>query len=244
MHLFQEGWHGSGNGLVSANYKLLAGLVANQFADAGMRNPCLMDTNANQHQVVRISETTHGHGFPLKWRHNKHNGVSNHRRLGCILKPLFRRRSKKPSKLRVTGLWEGNSPVTGEFPVQRASNVENIPIWWRSLICAGTYGWVNNPDAVDLRRQCAYYDVTVMHFEDSHTWWWISPTYRLESPRYRTWRSWGRNHRPEMGYLGSWSNTHWSWQTWWGIKEQSVESSKKARASFITWINFNTGMDK
>ena len=31
----------------------------------------------------------------------------------------------------VTGLCEGNSPVTGEFPVQRASNAENVSIWWR-----------------------------------------------------------------------------------------------------------------
>ena len=44
---------------------------------------------------------------------------------------LFRRRSKKTSKLRVTGLCEGNSPVTGEFPAQRASNAENVSIWWR-----------------------------------------------------------------------------------------------------------------
>ena len=28
-------------------------------------------------------------------------------------------------------LCEGNSPVTGEFPAQRASNVENVSIWWR-----------------------------------------------------------------------------------------------------------------
>ena len=42
-----------------------------------------------------------------------------------------RRRSKKTSKLRVTGLCEGNSPVTGEFPAQRASNAENVSIWWR-----------------------------------------------------------------------------------------------------------------
>ena len=42
-----------------------------------------------------------------------------------------RRRSKKPLKLRVTGLCEGNSPVTGEFPAQRASNAENVSIWWR-----------------------------------------------------------------------------------------------------------------
>ena len=25
----------------------------------------------------------------------------------------------------------GNSPVTGEFPAQMASNVENVSIWWR-----------------------------------------------------------------------------------------------------------------
>ena len=34
----------------------------------------------------------------------------------CLLSRLFRRRSKKTSKLRFTGLCEGNSPVTGEFP--------------------------------------------------------------------------------------------------------------------------------
>ena len=37
---------------------------------------------------------------------------------------------KKTSKLHVTGLCEVNSPVTGEFPAQRASNVENVSIWW------------------------------------------------------------------------------------------------------------------
>ena len=35
------------------------------------------------------------------------------------------------SKLRVTGLCEGNSPGTGEFPAQMASNAENVSIWWR-----------------------------------------------------------------------------------------------------------------
>ena len=42
-----------------------------------------------------------------------------------------RRRLKKTSKLRVTGLCEGNSPGTGEFPAQMASNTENVSIWWR-----------------------------------------------------------------------------------------------------------------
>ena len=41
---------------------------------------------------------------------------SNHRHLDCLLNPLFRHGSKKTSKLRVTGLCEGNSLVTGEFP--------------------------------------------------------------------------------------------------------------------------------
>ena len=39
--------------------------------------------------------------------------------------------SKKTSKLRVTGLCAGISLVTGEFPVQRASDAENAFIWWR-----------------------------------------------------------------------------------------------------------------
>ena len=40
-----------------------------------------------------------------------------------------RGRSKKTSKLRVTGLCEINLPVTGEFPAQMASNTENVSIW-------------------------------------------------------------------------------------------------------------------
>ena len=47
-----------------------------------------------------------------------------------MFKCLFRFRSKKTSKVHVTGLCEGNSPVTGEFPTQRASNAENVSIWW------------------------------------------------------------------------------------------------------------------
>ena len=49
----------------------------------------------------------------------------------CLLNRLFRHRWKKTSKLRVTGLCEGNSPVTGEFPTQMASNSEHVSIWWR-----------------------------------------------------------------------------------------------------------------
>ena len=37
----------------------------------------------------------------------------------------------RTSKFCVTGLCEGNSPVAGEFPAQRASNAENVSFWWR-----------------------------------------------------------------------------------------------------------------
>ena len=47
-----------------------------------------------------------------------------------LLNRLIRCRSKKTSKLRVTGLCAGNSPETGEIPAQRASNAENVSIWW------------------------------------------------------------------------------------------------------------------
>ena len=57
-------------------------------------------------------------------------GVSNHQPPECLLNGLFSLRSTKASKLRVTGVCEGNSPVTGEFPTQRASNADNVSIWW------------------------------------------------------------------------------------------------------------------
>ena len=55
-----------------------------------------------QHQNDWISTVTSGR-VSLQWRHNG----------------------------RVTGLRVGNSPGTGEFPAQRASNAYNVSIWWR-----------------------------------------------------------------------------------------------------------------
>ena len=47
--------------------------------------------------------------------------------LKIVYSILYSRRiSKTTSKLRVTGLCAGKSPVTGEFPAQRATNVENV----------------------------------------------------------------------------------------------------------------------
>ena len=68
---------------------------------------------------------------PLLWRHNVRYGVSNHQTHDCLLNHSFRHRSKKISKLCVTGLCVDNSPVTDEFSAQRASNAKNVSIWWR-----------------------------------------------------------------------------------------------------------------
>ena len=67
----------------------------------------------------------------LQWRHNERDGVPNHQPRDCLLNRLFRRRSNKTSKFRVTGLYDGNSPVASEFPAQRVRNAENVSIWWR-----------------------------------------------------------------------------------------------------------------
>ena len=66
-----------------------------------------------------------------QWRHNGRDSASNHQSSHCLLNSLFKRRSKKTPKLRVTGLCAGNSPVTGEFLAQMASNADNVSIWWR-----------------------------------------------------------------------------------------------------------------
>ena len=67
----------------------------------------------------------------LQWRHYGRDGVTNYQHHDCLFNRLFKRRSNKTPKLHVTGLCAGNSPVTGEFPAQRASKAENISIWWR-----------------------------------------------------------------------------------------------------------------
>ena len=73
----------------------------------------------------------HYNFYTLQWRHNGRDAVSNHQPHDCLLHRIFKRRSKKTSKLRVTGLCAGNSPGTGEFPAQMASNAEDVSIWWR-----------------------------------------------------------------------------------------------------------------
>ena len=55
-------------------------------------------------------------------------------------------------------LCEGNSPVTGEFPSQKPVT-RSFGVFFDLRM---NKVWANNRDAGDLRRHCAYYDVTIM----------------------------------------------------------------------------------
>ena len=52
----------------------------------------------------------------LRWRHNGRDSVSNHQPHQSLFNRLFRRRSKKTSKLRVSGFCAGNSPGSVNSP--------------------------------------------------------------------------------------------------------------------------------
>ena len=86
--------------------------------------------------VKTVSISWHHHAYHClvnivptasQWCHNERNSVSNHWHLHCLLNCWFRWRSKKTSKFSFTGLCAVNSPVTGEFPAQRANNMEMLP---------------------------------------------------------------------------------------------------------------------
>ena len=80
----------------------------------------------------------------------------------------------------VTGLCEGNSPVTGDFPSQRATNAENVSIWRRHH----DYIWSPGVFAIlkyfthSLWPACG--DVIWCHW----SWWTLLQvvTYAVQSP--------------------------------------------------------------
>ena len=90
----------------------------------------LIDTHALSYETLGDSWIWHFFRS-LQWHHDGRDGVSNHQPPDCLLTRLFRHRSTKTLKLRVTGLCWGNSLVTGGFPAEMASNAEKVSIWWR-----------------------------------------------------------------------------------------------------------------
>ena len=123
--------------------------------------------------------------YSLRWRHNGHDGVSNHQHNDRLLNRLFRRRSKKISKPCVTGICERNSPVSGEFPTQRSHSVESPsmvdPQWniwyWGSkwnlrTVCSGAVG-------CEWGTASVYFGITYVCFISSGL-----PVFAVE-PQYR-----------------------------------------------------------
>ena len=90
---------------------------------------------------------------------------------------------RKTSKLRVTGLCAGNSPVTGEFPAQMASNTENVSIWWHHnvIICSCTNtGW---PKYFSRRWRCVCYEErqrSTLGHSGHWTWHWYPKHWSTE----------------------------------------------------------------
>ena len=72
-------------------------------------------------------------GQSLQWRHNERGGASNHETSPLFAQLLVQAqiKTKQTSKLRVTCLCWGNSPMTSEFSTQKARNAENVFIWRR-----------------------------------------------------------------------------------------------------------------
>ena len=93
-----------------------------------------------------------GGALPPHWRHNERDCVSNHQRLDCLLNRMFRRISNKIPKLRVTGLCDGNPPVTGAFPSQRPVTLNFFSIWYhhdyfcRHIVCRYLITFIRRSD--------------------------------------------------------------------------------------------------
>ena len=103
-----------------------------------------------------------GYDKSLRWRHNEHDSVSNHQPHDCLLNRLFGRRSKKTSKLRVTGLCAGihrgpvNSPHKG--PVTRKMFPFDDAIMYRSAssMCVYTNLYM------DSERGCKFLKIPLL----------------------------------------------------------------------------------
>ena len=136
------GWVVFGDIYLGQNYSLfLVKPLTEQcwYSQWGIRKQNIwnMEVVAPRKISIRLSDQIESHGEIMTFREisivtsYERDGVSNLQPHDCLLNRLFRQKSKKTPKLRVTGLCAGNLPVTGEFPAQMASNPENVSSWWR-----------------------------------------------------------------------------------------------------------------
>ena len=105
---------------------------------------------------------------------------SNHQPDDCLLNRLFKVQINE--KLKAPRDWplRGNSPVTDEFPAQRASSAENVSIWWRHhplINCRVCYWKVTDQRIQSVGSRSRYHIFEIdncprhMHWWKSHIWW-------------------------------------------------------------------------
>ena len=125
----------------------------------------------------------------LQWRHNECDVVSNHRRLDCLLSRLFRHRSKKTSKLRITGLCEGNPSVTGGFPLKGPLMLKMFPFYDAIMWCQAEMNkswFLHHMMHLSLDPKCHWKGMTLTHAQGHECrWQWglkFEPLGLLEIP--------------------------------------------------------------
>ena len=129
--------------------------------DSNIKIDCRLYTKFYGDQSVEyVARSWHHQQYALQWRHNACENVSNHQLHDCLLNRLFRRRSKKTSKFRVTGLCAGNSARTGEFPAIQRGPVNSRANGQQRGKCFHlmTSSWLDNnhgnPSLIASIRQC------------------------------------------------------------------------------------------
>ena len=85
--------------------------------------------NINVQMILTDMACPKGYANVITWRHNGHDGASNHQPHDCL--PIIQAQIKE--SIKATCHWPlwGDSPVAGEFPSTKASNAESVSIWWR-----------------------------------------------------------------------------------------------------------------
>ena len=115
-------------------------------------------------QCLNMSKHITVSGNSLHWRHNELDGVSTHQPRDCLFTCLFWHRSKKTSKLRVTGLCAGNSPGPVNSPHKRPVTRKMFP--FDDVIMISFH-------ETDYQSTLVFYEVSSLHvldFEYSRGW--------------------------------------------------------------------------
>ena len=109
--------------ILSFSGMLYAGMTIEVENDALIFEIWRSELMVAQNTTVKVS----GEWETLQWRHNGHDSVSNHQPHDCLLN-RYSGTDQRKHQSSASLAFEFFSPG---FPAQRASNAENVSIWWR-----------------------------------------------------------------------------------------------------------------